>query len=166
MKLNQDYLARKKRVNKWYAPARIGLFYHWGLFTGGGMTTSDMNFTPLAYKSVEEFEAAAPKPEVIAENLFATARRFGAKYVNFTCLHAADGYAVLFPTKQPEFTLKTNQDYLGAVIDESFRTGIRLMIYIPMCSAHVNAKGGPYLDGVNNQKDARNLYGRAGVLKI
>jgi len=160
MKHHPDYLARKECVNHWYAPARIGLFYHWGLFTGGGMTTADGHFVPLRYKTVEEFEAAAPSPEAIAKNLFATARRFGAKYVNFTCLHAADGYAVMFPTKQPEFTLKTSKDYLGAVIEESARTGIRLIIYIPMCSAHVNAPEGPYMRGISNQREARGLYGR------
>ena len=161
MKFNADYQARKERINRWYAPARLGLFYHWGLFTGGGMTTSSKNdYIPLTYSDINAFEAAAPEPEVVARNLVATAQKFGAKYINFTCLHSNDGYAVMFPSLQPEFMLKTNKDYLGAVIEESARSGIRLMIYIPMCSGHVNALGGPYLKGVASQSDARNLYGR------
>ena len=36
MTRNPIWLARRERLMKWWAPARFGLFYHYGLFTGGG----------------------------------------------------------------------------------------------------------------------------------
>jgi hypothetical protein len=35
--LKKEYQEREARVAQWYAPARFGLFCHWGLFTGGGI---------------------------------------------------------------------------------------------------------------------------------
>ena len=48
---------RLDHVMKWYAPARFGLFYHFGLFTGGGNASSSpkQNKT-LRYASPAEFE--------------------------------------------------------------------------------------------------------------
>ena len=132
MKLNSDYIARRERVMKWYAPGRIGLFYHWGFFTNGGQTETGGNYSPLTYKNAEEFEAAAPSPEIVAKNMVGTARKFGAKYINFTCFHGAGGFAVMFPTKQPEFLLKTNKDYVGALIEECARHEIKPMFYLSM----------------------------------
>ena len=41
MNFHPDFIARKERVNQWFAPARLGIFYHWGFFTGGGLTSCD-----------------------------------------------------------------------------------------------------------------------------
>ena len=106
MNYHPDFIARKERVNQWFAPARLGIFYHWGFFTGGGLTSCDATkHKPLRYKTVEELEAAAPDPELVAENMVKTAKRIGAKYINYTCLHSNGGYGVMFPTKQKEFAI-------------------------------------------------------------
>jgi len=31
-----DYERRLRHTGAWYAGARFGIFYHWGLYTGGG----------------------------------------------------------------------------------------------------------------------------------
>ncbi len=157
MEINSDYTARRNRVMKWYAPSRIGLFVHWGFFTGGGMTTANSNFVPLTYRTPEEFEKAAPEPGKFAANIAALAKRFGAKYINFTLIHAADGYAAMFPTRQPEFLLKTSKDYLGALLDVCQTAGLRLIVYFPLEIGSAEAKGGPY---AAPGTDARGLYGR------
>jgi len=145
MEMNQDFLARKERVMEWYAPARLGLFVHWGLYTGGGMITGGPNFTPLTYPDIASFEAAAPTPEEFASNIVALAEKIGAKYINLTLLHSNDGYAIIYPTALTEFQLRTTKDYLGAVLNVCEQHGIRVMVYFPLEVAATEIKGGPYI---------------------
>ena len=160
MKRNTDYEKRRERVMRWYAPGRLGLFYHWGFFTGGGQTEPGNNYSPMIYKNAAEFEAAAPEPEIVAANMVSAARKFGAKYINFTCFHGASGFAVMFPTRQPEFLLKTSRDYVGALIEECARHDIKPMFYLSMICERDNLQGAPYLDNIRTQAAARELYGR------
>ncbi len=160
MQLDQNYLIRRERVMKWYATSRIGLFYHWGLFSGGGATEPGDKYVPLKYQTIEEFESAAQDPGCIARNMVRLAQKFGAKYINFTCCHGADGFAVMFPTRQPEFRLKTKKDYIGALIDECDRYGIKPIFYLSMICEPENLQDGPYMNGIDTQDKARELYGR------
>src|ERR1700722_10096962 len=109
-----EYQKRQDRVSQWYAPARFGLFCHWGLFTGGGDSSTDEP-QPFCYNTVTEFEAAARDPDLIASNLVATAKEMGARYITFTLLHSCDRHAVMFPAKTPGFKLKATKDYIGAL---------------------------------------------------
>src|SRR6202044_3043401 len=109
--LKKEYQERQQRVSQWYAPARFGLFCHWGLFTG----SSNDNANVTCYNSIAEFEAAADDPDVIASNIVATAELMGARYITFSLLHSDDRHAVLFPAKTPGFKLKTTKDYIGAL---------------------------------------------------
>jgi hypothetical protein len=161
MQHSEVYKKRKARVSQWYESARLGIFYHWGMFTGGGMTSDNENYVPLTYKTIEELEAAAPEPDELATNMVSTAVRFGAKYLNITCLHSCAGYCVIFPSKLDGFLLKTRFDYLGAIIDESVRNQIKPMIYMPMENLSWNAKGGPYL-----KEDCRDMKGFCGLLEL
>lgn len=78
--LRKEYRERQRRVDAWYAPARFGLFFHWGMFTGGqGSSTGKEN--PLRYNSVEDFEAAAKDPEELAANMVAVVKKAGARYL-------------------------------------------------------------------------------------
>src|ERR1700679_3948809 len=86
LSMKKEYQERQERVSQWYAPARFGLFCHWGLFTGGGDSSTDEPH-PFCYNTVAEFEAAAGDPDVMAGNLVATAKRMGARYITFTLLH-------------------------------------------------------------------------------
>lgn len=132
MALAKKVQARLDRLMKWYLPARIGIFYHYGLFTGGGNATSDRKQArPLAYKTPEEFEAAAPDPDLVAENFVRNAIDMGAKYMILTLIHTCAGLMMLYPTKQPEFRRKTRLDYIGAYLRAARKAGLYPMLYYP-----------------------------------
>jgi alpha-L-fucosidase len=141
----KEYQERQERVSQWYAPARFGLFCHWGLFTGGGDSSSDEPH-PFIYNTVAEFEAAARDPDLIASNLVATAQRMGARYITFTLLHSCDRYTVMFPTKTPGFKMKTTKDYIGALAARCHEENIPLLLYLCGGSEHGFTKDGPWLD--------------------
>ena len=61
-------------MDQWYAPARFGLFYTWGMITGSEGSWKDHE-RPLRYDTVAAFEAEAKDPETIAANMVATAKR-------------------------------------------------------------------------------------------
>jgi len=146
MKFTQEHLARRERVMTWYAPARLGLFYHWGLYTGGGSTHANPEYrAPLTYADPAALEAAAPDPELVARNMVATARECGAKYITLTVLHSCDGYCVIYPTKLPGFILRTRLDYFGAFVRECAANGIKPLGYLPCPADLWDTDGGPWL---------------------
>jgi alpha-L-fucosidase len=141
--LKKEYQERQERVSQWYAPGRFGLFCHWGLFTGGGDSSTDEQ---LRYNTVAEFEAAAKNPDVIASNLVVTAKRMGARYLTFTLLHSCDRYTVMFPAKTSGFKMKTTKDYIGALAARCRQEHIPLMLYLCGGSEHGFTKEGNWLD--------------------
>ncbi|MBR2373879.1 MAG: alpha-L-fucosidase [Lentisphaeria bacterium] len=123
---------RIDRLMKWYLPSRLGIFYHYGLFTGGGKAVADpSSCKALTYKSPEEFEAAAPDPEAVAKNLVQNALDMGAGYMILTLIHTCGGLMMLYPTKQPEFRRKTTLDYIGAYLRAARAAGLYPMLYYP-----------------------------------
>lgn len=161
MKLSCNHINRVRRVSKWFASARLGLFYHWGFFNGGGMTSNPNDFpnTPLKYPTGEAFDNAMPPPETVARNLVRNALYFGAKYIHLTAFHANSGYGVIFPTEQPEFLLKSSRDYLGAIVEECFQNNLKFLIYMPMSVFNWNVPGGPYLT-VDTQEKLAGVFRR------
>jgi hypothetical protein len=143
--LKKEYQERQERVSQWYAPGRFGLFCHWGLFTGGGDSSTDEPH-PFRHNTVAEFEAAAPDPGVIASNLVQTAKRMGARYITFTLLHSCDRYSVMFPAKTPGFKMKTTKDYIGALAARCHQEQIPLMLYLCGGSEHGFTKEGNWLE--------------------
>lgn len=132
MALAKKVQARLDRLMKWYLPARVGIFYHYGLYTGGGNATSNPDWCkPLTYKTPEEFEAAAPDPELVAKNLVQNALDMGAKYLILTIIHTCGGLMMLYPTKLPEFRRKTKLDYIGAYLRAARAAGLYPMLYYP-----------------------------------
>lgn len=124
--------ARLDRLMKWYLPARVGIFYHYGLYTGGGSATSNPETCqPLTYKTPEEFEAAAPDPDLVARNLVQNALDMGAKYLILTTFHTCGGLMMLYPTGLPEFRRKTKLDYIGAYLRAARAAGLYPMLYYP-----------------------------------
>lgn len=159
--MTSEYLARQQRVSKWYGPARFGLFYHWGLYTGGGSSESGEFNRPMRYDTVADFEAAAPAPQQLAANLVALAKSAGAKYIIFTLLHSCDRFAVMYPASVDGFLVKTSKDYLGALVDRCHQEGIRLILYF--CGGpgdHWNTPGGPWL-----AEECRDEQGFAAALR-
>lgn len=120
---------------KWYAPGRFGLFYHYGLYTGGGNAVNDASAAPLAYPTVEAFEAAAPDPRIVARNMAANAKDCGARYAILTVCHTCGGQVVLYPTALPEFLHRTKNDYIGPFLEECRAAGLMPMLYLP-CDCH------------------------------
>jgi alpha-L-fucosidase len=150
--LKRDYEEREKRVSGWYGPARFGVFLHWGLFTGGGDSSSN-DPHPFAYNTIAELEAAAPDPDLVASNLVSTAERMGARYITFNLLHSCDRYMVAFPTKNPAFKMKTTRDYIGALLARCRQEKIPLLLYLCSGPEHGFTPGGPWLDeSVRNVK--------------
>ncbi|MCC6579423.1 MAG: hypothetical protein IT440_03220 [Phycisphaeraceae bacterium] len=146
MKRDQDYQRRTENVGKWLGPSRFGLFFHWGIATGGGFTNPGSGRS-LRFTSVAEFEAAVPPPTTFARNLVANATAVGAKYIIFTLIHTGDALLLLYPTKLPGFINKTRNDYVGAVLDECAARGVKCLLYFPCCPDQCwNTPGGPWID--------------------
>jgi hypothetical protein len=141
---------------RWYAPARFGLFYHWGLFTGGGSTHRDPeNDTPLKYATTQELEDAAGDPLVIAENMVEIAEKCGAKYITLTAVHTNGALCVIYPTKLRGFVYRTSKDYLGAFIRVAAGRGIKPIVYLPCQADHWDsASMGPCMEEGYRDKDS------------
>jgi len=135
------------KAEDWFTPARFGMFYHWGMFTGGGSSTTGSNNLPY-YKTVADFEEAAGTPQKFAENLVELTRKTGAKYLTITLMHSCDWHMVIFPTKLPYFTNKTKQDYLGALIREAHSRDIRVICYFPARADHYHPGENPVITGM------------------
>jgi len=125
----RDHLAR---ADRWYLPSRLGAFFHWGLYTGGGCHTKESQYySPLTYATPAAFEAAAPDPQLVARNLAASAKSMGARYVILTLWHTCGAHMMLYPTAVPEFRNKTSVDYVGPYLDEVRKAGLHAMVYFP-----------------------------------
>lgn len=159
--MRKEYQERQRRVDQWYAPARFGLFYHWGMFTGSqGSGLGHEN--PLRYESVAAFEEAAKDPEAIAANMVATAKKAGARYIIFTVIHSWSHYFVNYPSSVSGYNYKATKDYLGALVNRCHQEGIYLIIYMGPDSTHAWIKGGPYM--TEEMRDQKNVF--AAVTKM
>lgn len=133
--VRKEYHERQRRVDAWYAPARFGLLFHWGMFTGSpGSSTGKEN--PLQYNSVEEFEAAAKAPEAIAANMVAAVKKAGARYLIFTVFHSCGRYFVTYPSKVSGYRWKATQDYFGALVNRCHQEDIPLIVHMAADSNH------------------------------
>lgn len=140
---------RARRWTAWYGPARFGLFFHWGQCTGGGDSSSHAwGGRPFKHPTMADFEAAAGEPERVARNMMSLAARVGAGYITLTVYHTCDRFAVMYPTAVEGFRVRASRDYVGAVIIEAARAGIRVLLYVPEAAGelHWNTAGGPWID--------------------
>ena len=132
-----NHTKRDQRTAEWFSKARVGVFYHWGRFTGGGNSHEDPETSiPLKYSTVEEFERATPDPERIARNMTAVAKYFGARYVIFTSNHSNDGYTMLYPTQCEGYRNRTTKDYIQPLADECHKQGLKLLLYTQHDPSH------------------------------
>ena len=155
-----DHLTRRQRIGQWYGPARFGLFYHWGLCTGGGSGDRRPEFNiPFKHNTVADFEAAAGDPRRVARNMVDLAERAGARYIIYTLFATTDRFAVMYPTKLSGFTVSTTQDYAGALIEECHARDIYIILYIPACADDLwDTPGGPWLaEGYREQAQFESL---------
>lgn len=160
MNYTNNHIKRLERVMSWYAPARFGLFYHWGLFTGGGNTHSDPAVDiPPKFKTPQELDAATDDPTLIAENMVSIAEKCGAKYITLTALHTNGALCVIYPTQLDGFVYRTSKDYLGAFIQVATRRGIKPIIYLPCQADHWQSVAmGPCMkDGYRDKKGFASL---------
>jgi hypothetical protein len=139
--------ASDKIADQWYSKVRVGIFYHWGLYTGGGSSTTGSKNLPH-YKTVAEFEKDIPSPEKFAENLVKLTKDIGAGYLIITTFHSCDKHMVIFPTKNKVFKFKTKKDYFGAILNEAHKNGIKVVAYFPAHADHYKGVDGDYIDGV------------------
>jgi hypothetical protein len=141
-------LKDSRGVPEWYLNGRFGIFYHWGARSSGYGASGLGKEKPFSLETIEQFEEGAPEPEELAKKLVDRANRVGAKYITFTILHSIDRYTVLYPTKLPHFLMKTNKDYVGAIIKEAHSQGIKFIAYMSTVPGHYNSQGGPYMNGL------------------
>lgn len=127
----EEHAARMNRAEKWYLPGRIGMFYHWGLYTGGGCRAKVAYAKPLKYPTAADFEKAAPDPVSVARNMVAGAKEFGATYTILTLWHTCGGHFALYPSKMPEFRNKSSIDYIAPYLDEAKKAGLHPLLYFP-----------------------------------
>ena len=143
-RLSAANAARLDRLSDWYLPGRFGLFYHYGLFTGGGNAASRWKPEPLAFPTPEAFDAATPDPRAVARNLAAAAKDAGARYATLTVCHTCGGQVVLYPTERPEFLHRTRKDYVGPFLEACRAVGVMPMLYLPCdCNNWDNPQTGP-----------------------
>ena len=149
--------AVRKRVDAWYSGARFGMFYHWGMFTGGDGASYIGSEKPPRFQTVAAFEKAAPSPDVFAGNLVSMTKRVGAKYLILPVEHSCEQHMVLFPTRVPEFLYKTKRDYFGAVLRKAHANGIKVVAYFTARPHHYKSFGKIYISGIkgdHNSPDA------------
>ena len=153
--VRKEFQERQRRVAAWYAPARFGLFYHWGMLTGSpGSSTHSEN--PLRYQTVAEFEAAARDPEAIAANMVATVKQAGARYLIFTVFHSCGRYFVTYPSKVAGYRWKATKDYFGALVNRCHQEGIPLIVYMGPDSTHAWITDGPHM--TEEMRDQNNVF--------
>ena len=143
--LRKECQERQRRVDTWYAPARFGLFFTWGMITGSEGYTG-----PLRYNTMAEFEAAAKDPDAIAANMVAVVMKAGARYVIYTPWHPF-GYFVNYPTKESRFKWIAAKDYLGSLVNACDKQGLHLLLYAnfnrySQDSGHANEQFGSQAD--------------------
>ncbi|MDZ4815110.1 MAG: alpha-L-fucosidase [Verrucomicrobiota bacterium] len=141
----EEHVRRQKRLKAWFSPGRFGLFYHWGLFTGGGNSAQASWKAPLRFQSISALEQLAPDPETLAHNLVQTALKVRAQYITFTVVHSCGGWAVLFPSRVPGFMHVATRDYVGALLAEAHKRQIRCILYLPGSMGHWDSPGGPWV---------------------
>lgn len=152
----------RERTMRWYAPARLGLFYHWGIYTGGGCAAppdwGPVWHQPFVHPTVEAFEAAAPDPAAIARNMVDTAVYVGARYIIYTVMHPDDHYAPLYPSAVDGFVQTTTKDYLGAFLRECQHQDVKAILYIPGSPSYWHCNDGDWLkDGYRDAEGYRKL---------
>lgn len=152
----------RQRVMAWYAPARFGLFYHWGQYTEGGCSApagwGDIWYKPFVYPTIEAFEAAADNPDAIARNMVDLATYVGARYIIYTTMHPDDHYALMYPSALDGFVAKTTKDYLGAFLRECRRQDIRPILYVPGSPQYWDCNDGQWIaEGYRDQDGYRVL---------
>lgn len=105
-----------------------GLFIHWGV------STENENWEQQIpkYSSFEEFEDYVNEGNWNPSKWINAARKIHATYMTLACFHGALGYMKAWKSKIPG-TYTTKRDYLGELIAEGAKYGIKVVVYI---SAH------------------------------
>ena len=123
-----SYRRRLAHASEWYLPSRLGVFYHWGLFT-------DREKGRFRYNTPAEFEAAAADPEQIGRNMADLAKGMGAKYAVLTLWHTNARHMMLFPTRETSFVNRTTKDYIGPYLRACRAAGLKGLLYFPTDSS-------------------------------
>jgi alpha-L-fucosidase len=153
--LRKEYQERQRRVDQWYAPARFGLFYTWGMLTGSkGSSRGSEN--PLRYDTVAAFEAAAQDPDAIAANMVSTVKKIGARYLIFTVFHSCGRYFVTYPSDVSGYRCKATKDYFGALVNRCHQEGVPLILYMGADNYHAFIKDGPFM--TEEMRDQKNVF--------
>lgn len=147
---------------RWFAPARVGLFYHWGQYTGGGCSAppgwGDIWYQDFVHPTVADFEAAAGEPDAVARNMVDLAVYVGARYIIYTVMHPDDHYLPMYPSAVDGFVETATRDWLGAFLRECDRQGVKAILYIPGSPGYWHCNDGDWLtEGYRDAEGYRKL---------
>lgn len=120
----------------WMLDSRLGMFIHWGLYSGPGrgewfMENAGIDpetYRTLAYpQSGEEYFAAS---KFNADEWIDLAVKSGMKYVNMVTQHH-DGYALFESSYMNAFTAKQthNRDFVKEYVDACRKAGLKVGLY-------------------------------------
>ena len=112
-------------MKKWFGGAGAGLFVHWGINTCNPGYDKKI---PL-YDSFEGFEKAACDGGWGAGKWVSAARKLRASYITFAIFHSCLGYIKAWKSCIPG-TYTTKRDFLGELIGEANKYGIKIILYI------------------------------------
>ncbi len=152
----------RQRMMRWYAPARFGLFYHWGLYTGGGCSAppgwGDIWYKDFVHPTVADLERAAPDPDAVARAMVGLATYVGARYIIYTVMHPDDHYAAMYPSTADGLVVRTSLDYLGAFCRQCRQRDIYPILYVPGSPQYWHCNDGDWLaEGFRDQDGYRKL---------
>lgn len=120
----------------WFTASRVGMFVHFGLYSSLGRHEWVRSFEKM---SAEEYEAHVTyfDPDLFdADELVASALRFGAKYLVFTTKHH-DGFA-LWDTKVSDFSSAKvcGRDIIRELVDAAAKTDLDVGFYHSVIDWH------------------------------
>ena len=158
----KNYLRRKQHLARWFSPARFGLFFHWGLFTGGGEHSSRTGAGASACLSVAGSAGGRrtrSRRRCTEYGPHGGALRRPVYHADSSAYNEA--CCVLYPTGVKAFRYHTHLDYAGAFLRACGKAGIRALFYLPASADHWESLAmGP--DRVGGGKDAGRLPARRG----
>ena len=120
---------RDDRLAPWFRDARLGLFVHWGLATGGNRDAALEVGAAYPYDSVADFERTVAASGWSARTWAESARRLHARYLTVATFHNHLGHLKIWQSDVPG-SPHTERDYLREILDAAALEGIHVIVYI------------------------------------
>ena len=113
-----------------FSRARLGVFVHYGLYSGLARGEWVLNRERIPLDEYRALAESFTAEKFDADNLAATAKRAGAKYLCFTTMHH-DGFALYDSDVNPFNSTRSpcGRDLIGEVVEACRNHGLRVHLY-------------------------------------